>query len=334
MNNISVLITAYNAVEDIRALLGSIRAQTVAPDEIILVDNSDGDDVFVMVQNRYPEVTVVKQTKNLDFAAGYNTAIKHSTQEYLVIVNQDVVLEPCCIEQLSRVLQKYPACGAVSPVILRMDPAGNKTTVIDSVGVTGTRSRRFDNIGEGEDISARKLMPGSAEVFGFSGAVVMVRRAALEDVAHICNGQDEYIDESFVAYKDDVDLSYRFQHRGWTVRIDHDARAYHKRSVRAEGETARERRKARSLRERGNSYRNHWWTLFKNEPIQNLLLHSPWIAFYELQKLTYILLFERDLLPYVWKMLRNIPQVAGKRRQVLTSSKISATTIRQWFMHA
>ena len=75
----------------------------------------------------------------------------------------------------------------------------------------------------GREPEGRPQYEREEEVFGVSGAALVARREALESVK-VC---DEYLDESFDMYKEDIDLCWRLRPAGWLVPAQ---RAYHART--------------------------------------------------------------------------------------------------------
>jgi GT2 family glycosyltransferase len=245
--------------------------------------------------------------------------------------------EPTMTEELLLAIEADKDMGAVAPKLLRLESAqsgdaSSSDRIIDSMGITSDRSHRFWNRGEGE---VDRGQYDNTTPFGLAGTAVLFRREALNDIAANGGGKrHEYCDEDFVAYKDDVDVSYRLRHRGWNIAIAPKAVAYHQRTAREEksvGLLAGRRKK--SFRIRGNSLRNHWFCLIKNEPAGNLLRAMPWIFWYECRKLVFVVFCEPStlrILPSTWRLLM---RMLRKRSAILGSSQISHRTLRGFFTH-
>lgn len=327
-NTISVVATAYNDPQNAPGLYSSLARQTIALHEVITVDNSDNTPVGDIVKEHYPTATVLSHPENLDFSAGSNTGIAHATGEYVLLLNSDMSLEPNCVEKLVTYMDKHLEVGAASPLLLR---EGEGT--IDSLGIAGDSKRRFTNIGEGARYDAEELST-QQDFFGISGTAVLFRRSTLEALVKNGGGHEhEYFDEDFIAYKDDIDLSYRLHHLGIGIARVDSAIAYHNRTAqeKAAQKGMISARSDKSNRINRYSLRNHWWVLLKNEPFSNLLLHSPQILFYECQKLIFVLLFERRTLGILPSFFRGLPSILRKRKAILNSSTLTAKEIRNFF---
>lgn len=333
---ISVVLNTYNEPEYVQDFFASLQAQTEAPQEVIVVDNSDRLDYTKEMRQAYPGVIILKQKENLDFCRGSNLGLQQATHPYILLLNQDMILEPRAIECLLNTISDQPRVGAVIPKLLRFPTEGDAH--IDSMGIIGNRARRFVNRGEGEeDRGQYDIIQIQQNFFGASGAAVLFRKEALEDIAkHGGGNPGEYFDEDFVAYKDDIDISYRLRHRGWGIVLTPEAHIFHKRTVKEikKSEGIVQDRRAKSFRVRGNSFRNHWWLLIKNEPMRNLILHAPWILWYECRKLLFILFMEPSTLRIVPSFWKKLPLILRKRRAILSSSTISSKQLRDFFQHS
>ncbi len=326
----SIVIVTYNSAEYIADLASSIVQQTKQPEQIVVVDNASSDNTGLLVQQHLPTALFLPQTQNQDLSYAANLGIAQTRSDFVCLLNPDLRLMPTALDQLLQYCTHQKTIGAVSPKLLRLDDTGKTTTVIDSMGIVADRSRRFRNLGEGViDQGQYDHKP----VFGLTGAAILFRKTALDDIARHGGGKPhEYLDEQFKAYKDDIDIAYRLRHRGWELCVLPMAVAYHHRSAR-ESTTNRlnRHRSKRSQRINRYSLRNHWWLLLKNEPWQNLCIDMPFILWYEMQKLVFLLFFERSSLTMIVDYYRGFFAMAKKRRAIMDSSKTSKQYLRSWF---
>jgi GT2 family glycosyltransferase len=88
-------------------------------DEIIVVDNASADGSAAAVRERYPGVRVIESERNLGYAAGANRAIRElGDVDYVVLLNNDALVEPGWLEPLVEALDTDPRLGAAAPKIL------------------------------------------------------------------------------------------------------------------------------------------------------------------------------------------------------------------------
>ncbi len=325
----SIVVVVYSELDFIPGLCASLGAQTVQPASIVFVDNSSDERMRKAIQEHCPRAHIHSAGKNLDFSRGVNVGISKTTSDFVLLLNPDMKLEPTMIAELMKQIQTDDRIGALAPKLRRLEREGSPTR-IDSMGIATNRSRRFWNRGEGEEDRGQY---DTDETFGIAGTAILFRRTALNDIAtHGGGTAQEYFDEDFVAYKDDVDLSYRLRHRGWNIGVVPSAVADHQRTAREQKQKGLHfDRSQKSLRVRGNSLRNHWFCIIKNEPLMNILLDFPWIFWYEFRKFAYVLCCEPSTLNVLPSAIRLLPNMLRKRRAILSSSRCTPRDLRAWF---
>jgi GT2 family glycosyltransferase len=97
----TVVICNWNGERLLRACLDALaRQQTSAPFLTWVVDNASTDQSVALLEREYPAVRVLRNTQNLGFAGGNNTALRQVTTPYAVLLNNDATPEPDWLEQL------------------------------------------------------------------------------------------------------------------------------------------------------------------------------------------------------------------------------------------
>lgn len=301
-------------------MFDAIFAQTCKDLEVIAVINAD-DGAKEVLQREYPQVKILDPEKNTGFAGGNNLGIKHSSGEFIQLVNPDLILEPNYIEELLKAFRDEEVAAATGK-LLRYDFVNDKkTNIIDSTGIVMSASGRARDRGQNQiDQGQFELQGRTLNVFGVSGAGSMYRRSALEKVAY----QGQIFDEDFVAYWEDVDLSWRLNNAGFENVYVPQAVAYHGRTAgQAKGGYLKvfnfiKHHKQLSPIIRQFNYKNHILMYIKNAPF----IFHPAFILREFAMLSYILFFELSTLKVVPKLFRQIPRALKKRR----ASKMSFPT--------
>ncbi|MBU0646593.1 glycosyltransferase family 2 protein [Patescibacteria group bacterium] len=111
-NTISVIIPAYQHAKTIAACLDSILAQTIAPDEIIVVNDGSTDgleQVLKPYQNRIRLITQANRGSNPTRNRGFN----ESTGDYIIFCDADVVMQPDMLEKMKDLLDAHPEVSYV-----------------------------------------------------------------------------------------------------------------------------------------------------------------------------------------------------------------------------
>lgn len=342
---IALHLVSWNGEKYIPHLFASLRGQLFREFQLVIYDNGSSDGTVLAIERELQQTPIftyrfTKGVSNIGFAPAHNQLLRESTADYILLLNQDMLLEPEYVLRLKQCLDGHPDAGIISGRLMKWQFGetwnGGRTDSIDSLGLRVLRNRRVVEWHTGErwtqvQSQLQYTPDGLVEVFGVSGAAPMIRRIAAMDVA--IDGQ--MFDESYFSYKEDVDLAWRMRSAGWNAYLVPDAVVYHDRSAAGPTElrdsAAMKNRESMKPATRAYSYRNHLFTLFKNEYITNYLKDWPWIEWYEWKKFVYLLFRE----PRTWvaglQVLRQYPQLLRKRRLIREKRRVKAGALRRWW---
>lgn len=311
--------------------LDSIAKQTFRDFSLFILDNGSTDGTQDYLKNCLLPVAasrLVFNEKNVGFAVGHNQALKTTESDYVLMLNQDIILEQNFLEVVAKFMDEHPDVGAVTGKLLRWDFSNNqKTDTLDSAGLKIFKNHRVVELGAGEMDGEKWNTAG--EVFGVSGAAPVYRRTALGATA--ING--EYFDEDFFSYKEDVDLAYRLRLLGWKAWYLPEARAYHDRTARGSSEKnidAARQRKSKSDFVNYHSYKNHLFFLVKNVPGGIWWRYGYRIKWYEFKKFIYLLFFEPRTLKSLGEFFRKFSKMRRKRKLIRERRTASTLDIVKW----
>lgn len=294
---LSVVIVTVGAKDYIRLCLDSLLKQSFSPDEVIVIDNSIQPEPVQELKRLYPEVKFYPSSENLFYATGLNKGIDLSRGDFILCLNDDVVLDK---DFIRRALEGFSAgsnIGSVSGKILRSD---KKT--LDSTGLFLSLWRTAKERGYGQPDSSRFSREGM--VFGVNGAVAFFRRKMLEEIKD-ANG---YFDSRFGMFYEDLDVAWRAARRGWRAYYLPFALAYHVRggSFRPDSGIGRPiARKYLNSRLHGDLIKNRYFTIAKNETFLGLLIHFVPILIYDFFAWGYILIFCPKVIKQFFNRLRD-----------------------------
>ena len=82
-----------------------------------MVDNASQHDEASAIQQKYPQVTVIRSDNNLGFAGGNNLGIKASKGKYILLINNDTYFKEFNVDALIECLESSPKVGIVCPKI-------------------------------------------------------------------------------------------------------------------------------------------------------------------------------------------------------------------------
>jgi N-acetylglucosaminyl-diphospho-decaprenol L-rhamnosyltransferase len=207
----TVVIPTLNGRERLLRALESLRAQTRRADEVVVVDNASTDGTAEAVARDYPEVTLIRSEENLGFGRAINRGAAAAEGDALVLVNNDVVLEPQFLERMLEPLGEDGVGMVAGVLVLARDPGR-----IDSAGIELDVTLRSYDLLWNEPLE--RLAEARTPV-GPCGGAAAYRFEAFRDAGGF--------DEAFFAYWEDVDLALRLRLAGWRCVLAPEARAHH-----------------------------------------------------------------------------------------------------------
>ena len=213
------VVVTYDALPWIEQCL-----ESVAEVDTVVVDNGSGDGTVDVVRERFPAVRVI-ESENRGLSAGWNTGIRATASEHVLLLNADAWLLDGALSALVAAANRHPRAAAIGPRLENRDG-----TLQRSVRGYPTAWRLAT-----EYLYLRKLAPRSRalnafygagfdharerEVEWLMGACLLVRRAVFDEVGPF--------DERYFLFSEEVDWMRRAADRGWSVVFTPDARCVH-----------------------------------------------------------------------------------------------------------
>lgn len=314
MADVSVLVLNYNGCEFIRPCLDSVLAQECVVREVIVVDNASPDGSARIVAADFPQVRLVESKQNLGFAGGMNLGIKQSSSELILLLNNDVVLEPGFLSAMIEAIESDRRIGSVSGKIFKM--ARRQERILDTTGHIIFRNRLFTDRGDGEPDAGQ--YDEVEEVFGACAGAGLYRREMLEDTKI----GEEYFDESFFMFLEDTDLNWRAQLRGWKCLYTPEAIAWHWR-----GGTALRRSKLVET----HNFKNRYMMIIKNDSGLSLLRSVQHFLVTDIMKSAALLWRCPSALLGWFDVWWNLPALLRKRRIIQGGRTVGRKEFERWF---
>jgi len=327
MTSISVSIVLHDNADVVESCLRAVARQTRPPDAVVVVDNASSDGGFELARATMPAAQFHSFSTNLGFAAGQNGAMRLAPADLQLVLNPDCQLAPSFVERAVAAMEADQSAGSLTGRLLRFtadsiaeqphDELGGDR--LDSCGMVALRNRRVLDRGSGELAAGRHL--DHEYVFGASGAAAVYRRQMLEDVAY----EGEFFDEMFFAYREDVDLAWRAQHRGWRCRYLPTALARHRRRV-APGRRAQLPGWINRI-----SLANRWRMIAKNETSSGW--RRDWLSILgrDIATIGYCAPREQRTLLAVGDVALDAGRLTGWRRHIAQHRSADPDAVVQWF---
>ena len=245
--SISVIIPTWNQRALLAECLESLARQTLASTEIIVVDDGSTDDTCAWLTEHRSDVCLLALERKRGFAVAVNAGIRAAVGEYLVLLNNDMTIDPHFLERLAA--RADDGADMVAPLILWKDEPDTVYSAGDRQCVNG----RPEAIGFRKPLAA--FVPPE-RIFGVSAGAALYRRSVFDRVG--------LFDERFVAYFEDSDLNFRARLAGFTTTLEPAAIAYHVGSASLGGTTWWRTRQC---------CRNHVLLVWKNMPLRLIARH-------------------------------------------------------------
>ncbi|MFX1486628.1 MAG: glycosyltransferase family 2 protein [Promethearchaeota archaeon] len=215
---VSIIILNYNGRQFLESCLKSVLQSNYPNFEIILVDNASTDNSIMFVKRVFkgnPRLEIIKNPKNLGFAEGNNVGARHAKGKYVILLNNDTIVEPTWLRELVIVMEKHPEVGAAQGKLLLL---GNKK-VIDSVGDIVDYYGSSIRIGGDWREEDRGQYDYLREIFSARGAAIIIRKKIIDTIG--------LFDPEFFMSYEDIDLSWRIRLRGYKILFVPKSVIYH-----------------------------------------------------------------------------------------------------------
>jgi GT2 family glycosyltransferase len=332
-------VVTFNNQDTIVSCLNSLLDQVgFQPGKDLIVhvtDNSSGEETAETIAASFPDrVSLTRNLINTGFTGAHNSGIERALSlnaRYILLLNPDARLEQDALRQLVDALAEDPRAAMCCPKLLRADqelaPLTNE--ILDSTGMVITPTIRHFDRGSGEQ--DRGQYEREEYVFGVSGAALLMRKDFVLDASFPNNDRHtplRLFDNSFFAYREDADLSWRAQLLGWKCRYVPKARGYHQRVV------IPERRPLLSKEINAYGVRNRFLLQLNNISVWSIACCLPGFVYRNAAVLGAACTIEQSSFPSLKGVLQLAPQALRHRRRLLEQARVHPHSVNKWFCFA
>jgi GT2 family glycosyltransferase len=221
---ISVIIPNWNGAHLLPTCLDSLRRQTCADREIIVVDNASTDGSRELLARDYGDVCLVALPRNRGFTGACNAGIRVSQGEFVALLNSDTEADENWLAEVVAAFERHPEAGLVASKMRLFDRRETLHTAGDFY--------RLDGVPGNRGVWQRDEGQFDREEYVFSacGGSAAYRRTMLDEIG--------LLDEDFFFSCEDVDLAWRAQLAGWKCVFAPRAIVYHRLAATGGGPTA------------------------------------------------------------------------------------------------
>ena len=125
---VTIVIPNYNNRELLDNLLKSL-SKSISLKNIIIVDNASKDDSVIFIKNNYPEILLIENDKNMGFAYAVNQGIRLVKTQFVLLLNNDTILEEDTIQHLLNTINISQDIFSVSSRMIQYHYLAIKQTV-------------------------------------------------------------------------------------------------------------------------------------------------------------------------------------------------------------
>jgi len=233
--DLSIIIVNMNTRDLVRDCLGSVYANApTGTFEIIVVDNASTDGSCEVIESEYPEVRLIRNTRNVGFSVANNQALEIVRGETLLLLNSDTIVPSGSLDQILEAMSKDDRIGVISPRLVFGDGSLQLSygpmpgpfvafctffevrrlfprSMLAALGRSQIGRFFGSTVGTYAGWLGRDRLP-SKEIgpnLYVSGACMFIRRACCEQVGRL--------DPNYFMYVDDADYSKRVHDSGWKI---------------------------------------------------------------------------------------------------------------------
>lgn len=187
--------------------------------DVVVTDNGSTDGSQAMLAEKFPHVRLIQNDHNVGLGKASNQGIQATQGRYVLLLNNDTLVNASALDSLVDFLEQNPEAGAVGGKLLNPDGsfqsgyAGFSTLLEEFLIATRLGEfiwKGYPSHGDSDQVRA---------VGWLSSACLLLRRSALNEVG--------LLDESYFIYGDEADLQFRLNKAGWKVFYLPDAEIIH-----------------------------------------------------------------------------------------------------------
>ena len=217
--DVSVVIVSYNTRDLLDQCLRSVERDAGDVNcEIFVVDNASADGSADLVEREFPGVRLLRNTRNVGFAAANNQALRLAQGRYALLLNPDTVVLDGAIAATAEFMDRTPGAGVATCKVLNEDRSFQTCygESFPSIGFILTGGSRVRIALASLFMSQRYLASSGFDTDSISrahmvpwvmGAFMMIRSEVIAQIG--------MLDENLFMYGEEPDFCYRAAQAGW-----------------------------------------------------------------------------------------------------------------------
>jgi GT2 family glycosyltransferase len=210
MNTVSIILVNYNGADVIVDCLNSLEKFIPRDNcEIILVDNNSQDNSVCIINDKFPNIKLIKLPENVGFGAGNNAGAKIAKGEFLLLLNTDTILTNNILPHLLELMSVNSDVGVIGTKLVFPD-GSFQISVSPEIGITGEfQAKKMHENAQNKNNLMEQDFQDIKEVDIVVGAAFFIRA----DLFNLLGG----FDEKFFMYFEESDLCQRVRNKGYKI---------------------------------------------------------------------------------------------------------------------
>lgn len=213
---IGIVVLSWNSFDMLDVCLLGLKKHEQHP--VYVVDNGSVDGSPGKIQEKHPQVVLIRSPGNLGFAEGCNVGIRKALADgcdAIFLLNNDTIIDEPFADKCAALLEADASIGVVGPVIVE----GHEPDKIQCRGGRMTLwNLHFPFLGRGECYTKSERRD---EVDWVLGAAMLIKREVFEAAGGLLDP------EFYPAYVEEAELCYRARKAGYRSVITFGARVRH-----------------------------------------------------------------------------------------------------------
>lgn len=219
---VSIVICNWNKKDYVLKCIDSVKKQSYASYDLLVVDNASTDGSVEAIKAAYPDVLVLQNEFNKGGAGGFNTGLRYSLEQdkykYIYLLDNDVILDTDALHHLVKSMEEEPLLGVAGSKLYIMD-IPNKLQELgawiewDKAYIKPNKKDHYEITPVNEDY----------EVDYVPACSLLIRTEAVQKAG--------IMDEQFFIYWDDIEWQHRIGLSGYKVKAVAASKVWHKMGV-------------------------------------------------------------------------------------------------------
>lgn len=221
-----IILVVTNEKHNLRMLYDSLSKQTYKNFVLYIVDNNstDGSVEFSKEINKEFgfDIRYILLQENLGDHKGNSTGAAEALKEgchYIFVLNNDTELDPVCIEELIKLIEKDDSIGVTGPIFFYWNKEKTKNKIQIYGAYVNYKTQEKEIVGAAKIFEETKL-PEVLECDYPIGGALFIKSEVIRKLGVL-------FDDRFFMYNNEIDFAYRIKKLGYKTFATIKAKVWH-----------------------------------------------------------------------------------------------------------